>query len=85
MAQYASMFSRSSRLWSEIRAFASYFDTTDLPRRGDPTNAQDERLAIHPVDYEAQVHCFYPEKLIRFGMTDALVVDSDLAFHIMRR
>lgn len=33
---------------------------------------------------EEDIHAFYPEKLLRFGMTDLLVVHSDSVFQIVR-
>lgn len=84
MSVYSSMFSRSSDIWQKIRSFSALTDISEIPTRGDPGNLQDSRIAPHGHDYEERIHCFYPEKLLRFGTEGALVVDSQSIFRLRR-
>jgi hypothetical protein len=85
MTSYASLFSRSTAIWRDIQTFTKLSKEHDHQFAVDAGDLKDRRLVNHAVDLEQEVHCFYPEKLIRFGVRDIMIVDSDLIFHIMRR
>jgi hypothetical protein len=85
MSLYSSLYSQSARIWRKAQAYMARNKIRMPLTMSDPMNPVDRRIVTNNFDAEQSIHCFYPEKLIRFGVTPALIVDSDITFHIKRR
>ena len=88
MDRYASLFSRAEAIWQEINAHNADADRhAELAVEGVELHP-DLRIVSVSGDYgqtiENNVHCFYPEKLLRFALPNVLVLHGINTFSIVR-
>jgi hypothetical protein len=85
MALYASLFTNARTIWAEIEAQSKSPDELGLLPCSDDDNPNDKRVLLDGDQTENGLHCFYPEKLLRFHLKDIAVVNGASEFHICRR
>lgn len=85
MALYASLFTNARTVWAEIEAQSKSPGELGLLPCSDDDNPNDMRVLLDGDQTENGLHCFYPEKLLRFHLKDIAVVNGASEFHICRR
>jgi hypothetical protein len=84
MSRYATIFWSARTIWERIAAISALMPEPTFPARPDHHNPVDRRFETTTQHLEESFHAFYPEKLLRFGMNDVLVVHSEAEFRITR-
>lgn len=85
MALYASLFTNAQTIWAKVEAQSKSPDILGVLPYPDDDNPIDKRVLLDGDQTENGLHCFYPEKLLRFHLQDVAVVNSASEFHICRR
>lgn len=85
MALYASLFTNAQTIWSKVETQSKSPAELGVLPYFDDDNPNDKRILLDGDQTENGLHCFYPEKLLRFHLQDVAVVNSTSEFHILRR
>ena len=85
MALYASLFTNAQTIWAKVTAQSKTPDELGVLPYFDDDNPSDKRIKLDGDQTENGLHCFYPEKLLRYHLQDVAVVNSASEFHIYRR
>ncbi len=85
MEAYSSLFTHAETIWGRVRADCKCPDALGLTPYRDSEDANDLRFVLNGEQLEHELHCFYPEKLLRFHLEGIAVVNSASEFHICRR
>lgn len=85
MAVYCSLFTHAETIWAEASLKSKSTEALGITPYPDQDNPQDTRVFLTGEQLEHDLHCFYPEKLLRFHLKDIAVVNSMAEFQIRRR